>query len=46
MTKAVELENLLSDFADELTDEEMEEIARYFENTTIVKALQEALEDR
>ncbi len=35
MTKAVELENLVGDFATELTDEEMAEIARYFGTTTV-----------
>ncbi len=42
MTKVVELENLLAEFAWELTDEEMVEIEEYYDDRTIVAELREA----
>jgi len=39
MTKAVEFENLLYEFAVELSEEELKEIERVFERMTIVEFL-------
>ena len=44
MTKSVDLQNLLDDFAAELTDRELKELERDFEEETVIGYLRKARE--